>query len=787
MSMPRAALITTLMLMGCPPDNASPGLIGESCSAAVSCARGLTCAHDAICREQGAPGTTLEGDTCENSSACALDLVCSSAGTCATQGSAGTAAAAETCTTDSDCRRGLECFEDRCIGLEVPFWAGAVCEPPDEAETFRAYFEVPERDDIPAEFYRLPYPNDIHIDDSEIISLAGHAAPGPLLDVVGDVVGNVMRVVEQDSGGFGPNQAVFVRFTDTPDFDSLDIGVPGDGGTVAIVDITPGEDVDRTLHPSLRFRAASGRRAYICQNWLAVYPGDGAPLLPGHTYALVLSRDILDGDGNRLEPDADFRQLMEEAQPESPRLARAWVQYAPLRAWLDERGIARSSIGGGSVFTIQDTTDGPATLYEQIQAAPVPAISGEILCDGANDPFADVLDDTRGCQTDGTGPLLEIQAQVALPQFQSGMPPFKDTIDGGTIDFRGLPPEPVRDELVNLALTVPAGAEMPADGWPLVLYGHGTDGNYTSGIRSGIADLLTEVEVDLGSVSFATATIDAPLHGPRAAPANWKSSWLEVDPDAYASDVLFFNPLNPAAARDNVLQAAADHWALLRALQELDWTAGDSPTGEAIRFDPDQIYYVGHSQGGVVGPTFLAYEPDVRAAVLSGAGGFTLASFLGKTSPHDVPSALRVALADLDLDREHPILNLAQQVAERADGVNHASQLLLAPREGFDRKHVLQIFGVGDTYSPDAAQFSLARALGLQQVPGDNAPLDLLDRTSLPAMGNGPGSTTAVVHLYSAISQDPHFVLFERADAQRHLATFLATSVRDGTPTIQGL
>ena len=61
---------------------------------------------------------------------------------------------------------------------------------------------------------------------------------------------------------------------------------------------------------------------------------------------------------------------------------------------------------------------------------------------------------------------------------------------------------------------------------------------------------------------------------------------------------------------------------------------------------PDQhgiIYYKGHSQGSLTGAIYLAAEPDVKAAILSGAGAVLIQTLLNKKSPVDA----RVGLESL--------------------------------------------------------------------------------------------------------------------------------------------
>ena len=91
-------------------------------------------------------------------------------------------------------------------------------------------------------------------------------------------------------------------------------------------------------------------------------------------------------------------------------------------------------------------------------------------------------------------------------------------------------------------------------------------------------------------------------------------------------------------------------------------------TGAPIRFDRDRIYFKGHSQGSQTGPPFIAFEPSLRAAVLSGAGANLVLAFLGKRKPIDVGQVVEALLGETaPIDEFHPFLSLLQTYFEPAD------------------------------------------------------------------------------------------------------------------------
>ena len=745
---------------------------GESCESTSACLPPLICAGDNTCRTSGEPGTAATGEPCFSSEFCAVGLVCDSDGACASEGSPGTAGFGASCDATEDCQFGYSCDDGVCVGMQMPLWFGGDCEDV-SADTgpARGYFEVPGE---LADFYRLPFPNDIRVEDGQL-DLDGHPSPRALIPELGDVVGTVLAGLQTDFDGFGNNQAVFLRFSASPDFSSFELALPADGGTLGIVDLTPGETYGR-LHVG-SFKADTGRGQYICHNWLALAPQDGRPFLPGHTYAAYVTTGVT-SEGSPMAADGDFSEVLAESSPAEGRLDAAWAAYAPLRQWVSEEGV---DLVVASVFTAGDPTAPYRLLRDSTDPLAAPVLDALHLCEG-DDPGPFATDDERGCQGESQA-FFEVQGTVDLPQFQLGTPPFKEPTDGGAIDFSGGAPISSRSEAVQFTLTVPRG-EMPADGWPLVLYGHGTGGDTRSLVRSGLADELAEVTLDTQqTVAFATLSIDAVHHGPRRHEENWDASWLLLDPGAYDPDVLYFNPLNPRAARDNALQAAVDYWMLVKVAEELSWSDEQSPTGSAVFFDDADVHYLGHSQGSTTGVAMAAYEPGLRSVVFSAAGGLLIETLLNKVSPNDLGAAIAVGLADPDISRYHPLLNLSQGAGERADPVNHADRLL---DPAANPTNVWQVSGLGDTYTPDGAQYALIRAMGSAQVTNGNTPLTGVTVLSPPFSNtHANGTVTGAVGLYTADGDyDAHFVLFNRDDALRQALHFLATASLDGAATV---
>src|SRR5262249_21256099 len=131
------------------------------------------------------------------------------------------------------------------------------------------------------------------------------------------------------------------------------------------------------------------------------------------------------------------------------------------------------------------------------------------------------------------------------PNYQAGKLPFSDIGDGGQFEFKdGLPV--VQDTFdLRFSLTVPVASScpMPANGSPIVLYAHGTGGDFHSYLDDGTG-------IALAQHCIASMGVDQIFQGTRPG----------SEPGASETKIglTFYNVENPVAARTNGRQSAID-------------------------------------------------------------------------------------------------------------------------------------------------------------------------------------------------------------------------------------
>ncbi len=748
---------TCLFILGCSPQKGGGSsetgqikdlALGDDCTGEGKCGTDLVCSGadntNGTCQWKNSPGTKEGGDSCNASWECAFEFTCASDGLCHADGAPGTAQADQACTEDTDCQLFLTCEAGICTGFEPPFWAGASCVEPDKQGATKIYFDIGRTAD---EFYRFPFPNDIDMQGGHI-DLTGHPDPGELTPELGNAIDDYIDLVENDLDGFGTQSHVYFRFNRWPDETTMK-----NQENIYIVNIDPESEKYKEKAWN-RFQANSARGLYICNNWLAVGPSLGRALLPGTTYAAVVTNGIKATDGSPVQPDEDFPPMLSDTKPASAGLATVWSTYEPLRTYLKEEGINTTSIVAASVFT----TGNPAARIPKVR---------EAVRNSAAPTVSDLKSESESGYTLYTGKL-------AVPFYQKGTRPFAKVEDGGEIEYdaNGLPVL-VETEQVKLALMVPEG-DAPESGWPIILYAHGTEGDGMSFVNT--------IAPQMAGINAAVISLEHVLHGDRRG-----LSAADAELSANSPDSLFYNLQNPRAARDNRIQSAADYFQLTRLVEDFE-----SITEESIAFDPERIFFFGHSQETHGQLLFAIHEPLIKGVILSGTGANIMNLLLAKKNSYDLPSALSVVLKDVNIDYSHPMLNLIQAAFDPVDPVNHAPHMYREPFGDIEypKRHVFMSYGAGDTYSPESTQSTLARVLGLVQwstsehkIDGIQT-IDSLPHSNTVYIGNGIGVTIVVVIYEPGAGQDGHFVMFDNPDAVSQSTEFIRTMIEEESPTL---
>jgi hypothetical protein len=620
----------------------------------------------------------------------------------------------------------------------------------------RALFLLP-REGSAGGFFDWPWPSDLRLGPDGTPDLDGFPNPRFV-----DLLDAYLTAIEARQPGYSTNGAVYFRFSRTVDLASVPAepaATTAAGASVFLVDVDPASPTRGERHPCI-VEYEDRQTLFWPGQTLTIRPVPGIPLAGGRTYAAVVLRGVRPAEGGTFARDDDFEAALGTGGDDA--IVRLRDHLAPALAVLEEAGVARDDVLSLSVFTTQD----PTAIGFAVR---------DWLRDEAS-PHAVPTFDGWAAGTGGRG-IVEVTGRYTAPIFQEGEVPY--TAEGGAITL-GADGAPIVHGTyeARFALTVPVGSTVPPDGYPLVLYSHGTGGDYRSFIADGTAALLA-------AEGYAVMGIDQIHHGTR-------------NPTDLGPEILFFNLNNPDAVRFNTLESAIDivqQARAARAMEVPDLVGGI--TGGPIRIDPDRLYFFGHSQGGLVGPLFLGIDDSVEGGVVSAGGGLIAYALLEKEEPLSIPDVVRAALnlgagntaavfAEEGFDFDHPVITLLQGWIDPSDPVNYGTYAFATPRPGFRPKSILSTEGLMDAYVSPGSIEALAVSMRVPLLEPVSRPVPAYALLGIPAMGPAVSLNVADGAATAGLLQFPmdgHFAVFRNDSAKARIRGFFA-SFAAGAPAI---
>jgi hypothetical protein len=364
-----------------------------------------------------------------------------------------------------------------------------------------------------------------------------------------------------------------------------------------------------------------------------LYVESDQQLAQATTYLLVVTRDVRDANGKRLDhaDDGDDDGHGDGNDHGKGNDRDAAESYAKaLRNAEKAARIDRGDIAIASLFTTQSITAISTKIRSQLQATPV-----SFGAPGARTvfPMSSVAAIQWNRQLNATGPL-------AAPQFL----PTPALVGVGTIAFgsyaspdyenadevipavgtrTGVPAVQSTNQL-QFTLFLPAGAA-PAGGWPVGIFGHGFTDNKNGApfavagtlARNGIATIAINV-VGHGFGAAGTYTVLRNAAAPVVLPAGGRG--FDQDHNGAIDSTEGVSAIGAQSLignRDGLRQTVVDLMQLVKELKAgIDIDADGTPDLSTSR-----IYYAGQSFGGIYGTQLLGLEPDIRAGVPNVAGG----------------------------------------------------------------------------------------------------------------------------------------------------------------------
>lgn len=424
-------------------------------------------------------------------------------------------------------------------------------------------------------------------------------------------------------------------------------------------------------------------------------------LKPRHRYIVAL-RGLAHPSGRLLAAPAGFRQIRDRAlaDPSLRELASYYERaiFPPLRA----AGVDRRELQLAWDFTVES---------EEHVTADLLTIRNDALDRFASSPPNVTITKVGSSERGELSRRIEGTLEVPL---------YLESARPGARIRRDATGKPVAQGTVRVPflVLVPRVAEDSLEPLRVLQFGHGFFGSVAEMEFGYLPQFLQDYRfVALGTEWWGMSQAD--LTTVVADLLNDPSMAIRFTDRVHQAMVNF---LALAAARESILGAP-----------ELQGQRG--PVGDAR-----ELYFIGLSQGHILGSTYLALSPHIERAVV-GVGGadFTFIMFRSRAFGLFLGSIQGMFPDPLD---QQKMTMLLQTIFDRIDPLTYAPYLVRTPLPRARAKRILMHMGTGDAEVPNLATELHARAAGIPLAVPSVPVIPMLPTVQFPV----DGSALAVFH-----------------------------------------
>jgi len=388
-----------------------------------------------------------------------------------------------------------------------------------------------------------------------------------------------------------------------------------------------------------------------------------------HRYGVAI-RGLMGESGEPLAPSETFLALRQRQPSGIPSLEARRPSYELLFDSLEEAGLPRRDLQAAWWFHTESQN----------------SLQGDLLA-MREDALMHLGEEGIACQIENieenfspTG-LRLIQGTVSTPWYMSAP---------------NLPAQLVRDEVgrplyqrdQEVLFTAVIPRSLQERSGPLIIWGHGLFGEADSSIRS---EALVSAAARFGAVMAGTDWAGMSQHD-----LSFLATALSNASEFYkVGEMLQQSMINQIALTRTLMGRCQDHPAF---------------SGEQGSFIQEvEPYFLGGSQGSILGGTFLTLSPDIhRGALIVGGAGF---SFMIERSVHF--NYFELLLRDYSPRKNKALLMaLSQQIWDRAESATYLGQSLEG-LPGIGPKEFIYLIAENDAQVPNLSSHRAARLAGL--------------------------------------------------------------------------
>jgi hypothetical protein len=486
--------------------------------------------------------------------------------------------------------------------------------------------------------------------------------------------------------GFSPAGPILTYFSEHIDPTSL---VPETDIPKSLQKGTATALVDMTTHELVAHFSGIDENATRAADHQAIIITPASRLLPGRRYAVAITTSIRTTTGGQPTPPPMFQSIADGNPPDDPLSKAESARMPAILAALEAAGIAKKDLVEAWDFVTgsdEYLTGHVLSMRDQGLAMVGPKGAGYTVVGVDENLDSEVLRRVRGTFT--------------VPQFIDNSDESKPEAELH-FDAKG---NPILMGTYQAPFTIII-PNVPATQFPLpiIVYGHGFLGNGEEELGDASGSYVQDFVYSQGYVIVATDWIGLSSHED---PADTGSN----DALSYALQNLNDLPW----ITDRLQQALVNTMVLVRTMAGSivnDPSMTVSGTGGALAADPTKVTYYGISLGGIMGMSFMGYDPDITRGALGCGAGFwstlfqrsinwELAEILtGATYPDALNVQLLLALMQMQFDFSEP--------------ATVAPHVIAAPLAGVPKKQILAQMGLNDAQVPNTAAEMIARTAGL--------------------------------------------------------------------------
>lgn len=400
-------------------------------------------------------------------------------------------------------------------------------------------------------------------------------------------------------------------------------------------------------------------------------------LRPNTRYVVGLRDTLRDSAGAPLERPAAFEALVTGGSFSHPKFAELEARAPEIFSTLEAAGASRDELVLAWDFHTASDESLTADLLTMRDAA-LPAIGDA----GANLGFS--MEETSSID-----PVLTHKIFLGThdaPNFMT------DGESDNSILHRGADDLPALDGTydANFALVIPKCIETAQLPRPVVVFGHGLFGNSEDYATD---DFLQEVANEKCFIVIA-------------------GDWIGLTNRQLTSVALSMNNMNRGTALvDKLGQAVINFIALENLVRGPLATAPETQFGGEPMMDTDNVWYLGGSLGGIMGGTFMSYDPHITLGALGVPGSNW--SLLIERSAAWLPLQVAMVAAYNNQYDYQMLISLLAMSMERWDPITTARNVLDDPLPGTPAKQLLLYEAINDSLVTNLATEMLVRTMGL--------------------------------------------------------------------------